>query len=233
MKLFVAATTCFVLIFSAMGVTKDDPSITVTGEAVMRVPADRAYIALYTDDTNNKAETAITESFQNIENTLKSLKSNKNTDYVVVNTGVSPIYGKSKADTSYLGAHCIRISCSPEDEDVFKLIDDATKTDLQISPSAPVRGSLPFSPIIYAVEDYADAEADLETQAMEDAKKRAKTLAERADKALGEIISIQTDLIPAAGRSLDLPTPYISNNRTGVMMRQTITASYQLLPKAE
>jgi len=54
--------------------------------------------------------------------------------------------------------------------------------------------------------------------------------AQKAGKTLGEIISIQINLIPASGRNLDLPTPYICDTRTGVMMVQTVTVSYQLLP---
>ncbi len=234
MKRVLFLAVCFSLVLPVFGATKDDPSVTVTGEAAMRVPADRAYIVLYSQEEDNNAETAISESYENVERAMAAAKrkSTKKISYVVVNTGIAEVMASVQVDsgTEYLGAHCIRVSCSPDDEDIFALIDDATKVYISITPHASVSSSLPFSPIIYAVEDYAKAEETLENQALADAKARAEKLAQKAGKTLGEILSIQSGLIPAEGRDLDLPTPYISGNRTGVMMYQTVTVSYQLIP---
>jgi uncharacterized protein YggE len=217
-----------------MGATKDDPSITVTGEAKKRVPADRAYVIIYSQEQNSSAENAISGSLKNAESAFSDVKrkSDFKVSYEIVTSGLSLVAAGAQAASGYeyLGAHCIRISCPPEDEDVYSLIDDAVGTDTEITPVSTVSSALPYSPVIYAVEDYQEIEEKLETQALADAKARAEKLAQRAGKTLGDIISVQMGLIPASGRDLDLPTPYISNNYTGVMMVQTVTVSYQLLP---
>ena len=87
--------------------------------------------------------------------------------------------------------------------------------------------------MIYAVEDYEDEEEKLEQQALDDARRRAEVLAAKAGKTLGDVLSIQTSLISAKGRELDLPTPYISDDLNGVMMYKTVTVSYQLLSGEE
>ena len=174
----------FLMVISVSGATQDDPSITVTGEAAMRVPADRAYIVLYSQEKDNSAEAAISESYENVERAMAAAKrkSTKKISYVVVNTGMAEVMTSVQAESGYeyLGAHSIRVSCSPEDEDLFALMDDATKVYVSITPHSSVGSSLPFSPIIYAVEDYAKAEETLENQALADAKARAEKLAQKA-----------------------------------------------------
>lgn len=234
MKKLLFFAVCCLLGFSVFAATKDDPSITVTGEVALRVPADRAYIILYTSERDNNADAAIQDSLQSVEKTMDVVqrKHGKKTTYEVINTGLDLVLAGAQEDSGdeYVAAHCIRINSSPDDEDVFALIDDATREYAAIKPASTVSSGLPFSPIIYAVEKYEQAEADLENQALANAKARAEKQAQTVGKTLGEMISLQISLIPAAGRGLDLPTPYISNNRTGVMMVQTVTVSYQLLP---
>jgi len=227
---------CCLLSLSAAAATKDDPSITVTGEAKMRVPADQAYILLYTFDQDNSSSSAIRESFQDVEKMMETIKRKVSSKikYEIVNTGIKMVLlpGSSAGQTEkeFGNGYCIRVSCDSDEEEIFNLIDYATKVYAEIVPQIPISTGMPFSPIIYAVEDYQEKEEGLEKNALADAKIRAEKLAGNAGKTLGEIISIQTNLIPAAGRGLDLPTPYISETCTGVMMRQTITVSYQLLP---
>ena len=72
MKRFLFLAVYFSLVFSVSGATKDDPSVTVTGEAALRVPADRAYILLYTYDQDNSSETVIKESLQDVEKVMTS-----------------------------------------------------------------------------------------------------------------------------------------------------------------
>jgi len=174
---FIAA--CCLLSLSAAAATKDDPSITVTGEAKMRVPADQAYIILYTEESDNNVETAIRESLQEVEKVMETVKrkgSNK-IKYEVVNTGIGQVKSGAQEESGYeyVASHCIRINCSPDDEDIFTLIDDATREYATIKPLAIIATGLPFSPLIYAVEEYATVEETLETQALTDAKVRAES----------------------------------------------------------
>lgn len=214
----------------ATSATRDDPSITVTGEASMRVPADRTYVFFYSSEQAKSARSATKQSFQNVESTVDTAKRKlgRKTKHEIVNSGIKQ---DGTDDVEYIGEHCIRIDCEPEDEAIYELIDDVGSTHMLIQPSGSLKTGLPFAPIIYAVEEYKKTEDMLEEKALADARVRAEQLAKRAGKTVGEILSIQTGLIPARGRGLDLPTPYISDNRTGVMMRQTITVTYQLLPQ--
>jgi uncharacterized protein YggE len=227
-KLFSILYCLPLLAFSA---TRDDPSVTVTGEASMRAPADRAYILFYSNEQAKSTRSAMKQSLQNVENTMETVKRKfgRKTEYDIVNSGIQQV---GTDGDEYSGEHCIRVGCEPEDEELWDLIDDGSGMYMLIQPSQSISTGLPFSPIIYAVEDYKKTEDMLEEKALADARVRAEQLAKRTGKTVGEILSIQTGLIPGAGRGLDLPTPYISDNHNGVMMRQTITVTYQLLPPA-
>jgi len=213
----------------AFSATRDDPSVTVTGEASMRLPADRVYILFYSSEEAKSARSAMKQSNQNVESTIDAIKRKfgRKTGYEMVNTGVLQF---GEEGDEYKGEHCIWVGCDPDEEAIWDMIDDGSNMYMLIKPSEAIKTGLPFSPIIYAVENYKETEDMLEEKALADAKVRAEQLAKRTGKTLGEILSVQTGLIPAAGRGLDLPTPYISNNQAGVMMHKTITVSYQLLP---
>jgi uncharacterized protein YggE len=242
MKKNVLLTLICLLGFSAPGATKDDPSITVNVEEKMLVEPDRAYLLIYSKETDSRSENAIEKSLENIEKVMDAIrrKNSAKISYDILNNGITridytiPRDGKTGYD--YIGMHCVRINCSPKDEKLFPILDDANTSDLDkedevtINKMNGINSGLPFSPIIYAVEDYQAAEDQLEAKALAAAKVRAEKLAKKAGKTIGDIISIELGLISARGRGLDLPTPYISDNRNGVMMVQSATVTYQLLP---
>lgn len=222
---------CFFIIsltfvVSAAVVTKDDPSVTVVGEAKVRATADRVYLVLHVEEDDNVPDSALEQARKDLERTLNAI------DRRNVNVSGKKMLNsiiRQDGENSYTAAHSIRISCSPKGDNVFQVINDAGTSYVSLSPPPGMENLLPFMPLIYAVEEYQEIEDELEQEAFEDARARAEKLAQRANKKIGELISIQAGLIPAAGRNLDLPTPYISDNSTGVMMVQTVSASWQLL----
>lgn len=216
---------------SAFGATKDDPSITVTVEVQKLVEPDRAYLLIYSNDDNSRSQVAQQMSLKKIEKAVADIqrKHGKKINYEILNSAVSRI--EQEAGYEFVFTHCVRFDCPPDAEKLFPILDDGNDSgDTSITPSKSIATGLPYSPIIYAVEDYEKVEDLLETEVLAAAKVRAEKLAQKAGKTIGEIISIDLKLIEAKGRGLDLPTPYISNSESGVIMVQTATVSYQLLP---
>lgn len=235
MKAYIPLTVCCLLGASVCGATKDDPSITVEGEAKQMVEPDRAYLVLYSVERDNSPETVMEESLENVEKAMETLKKKYSSKLKaeIVNTGLAYVKtdgGEAEKNYEFQGAHCFWVGCKPDDETVFSMIYDATKVYTTISPPGSVEGSLPFSPVIYAVEKYEAIEAGLEKKALENAKARAALVAEENGMKLGEILSIQRDLISAAGRNRNFPTPHISGSPDGVLMVASATVTYQLLP---
>ena len=217
---------------SAGAATKDDPSVKVKVEVKKLVEPDRAYLLIYSNDENSRSEVAIDQSLKKINKAINDVqrKHGKKTKYKILNSTIKRI--KTEASYLFIATHCVRFDCPIDAEKLFPLLDDANDSDdTSINPRIQINSGLPFSPIIYAVEEYEEIEDQLETEALAAAKKRAENIAQKAGKTVGEIISVELELIDAKGRGLDLPTPYISNNSTGVMMVQEATVTYQLLPE--
>jgi uncharacterized protein YggE len=231
MKKNILLTLICLLGFSALGATKDDPSITVTVEEKMLVEPDRAYLLIYSNDENSRSQVAVEQSLKKIEKAVEDVqrKNGKKISYKLLNSGVSR--KEQDAGYTYIVTHCVRINCPAEADKLFPILDDANDSDdTSITQMGGINSGLPYSPIIYAVEDYQTAEDQLETKVLAAAKVRAEKLAKKAGKTIGDIISIELGLIKARGRDLDLPTPYISDNQNGVIMVQSATVAFQLLP---
>ncbi|HKL21492.1 MAG TPA: SIMPL domain-containing protein [Tichowtungia sp.] len=231
MKTYLLISLACLLSLSAAGATKDDPSITVTVEVQKLVEPDRAYLLIYSNDENSRSEVAQEQSLKKIEKAIEDIqrKHSRKTDYKILNKSITRI--EQEAGYVYIAVHCVRFDCPPEAEKLFPMLDDANDSDdTSISPVRGISSGLPYSPLIYAVEDYEKAVEQLEANALAAARARAEKLAAKAGKTIGEVLSINLELIDAEGRGLDLPTPYISNRSSGVMMVQTATVSYQLLP---
>ena len=77
MKKVMIQAVCMLIAVQAFGATKDDPSITVTGEAKMRVPADQAYIVIHIDESDNLAMSASKQAFEDMDRVLEGVDKKK------------------------------------------------------------------------------------------------------------------------------------------------------------
>lgn len=116
---------------SVFGATRDDPSITATGEAAIRVPADRAYLVFNTLEDDNIAKSMMEQAFQDMDRVIDTIyRRNKN--------GIQDVRLDSTieqaTDGEFVGPLSVRVSCKPKDEVIF---------DIRLEPS--VEGSIIFA----------------------------------------------------------------------------------------
>jgi hypothetical protein len=232
------ASLCL-LAFTSFAASREDPAITVAVEARVLVEPDRVYLLVYSKATDTRAEAAMEKALNRIKKAVEDIqrKHGRKISYDIVNSGIERV--DDKTECKYIGMYCVRLNCPADDEKIFSIVDDAREYDVNdenevsVMPPRGISSGLPFSPIIYAVEDHKAAEDRLETEVLAVAKARAENIAKKEGKKLGEILSVELGLIESKGRNLDLPTPYISDNRNGVIMAQPATVSYQLLSAEE
>jgi uncharacterized protein YggE len=221
-----------------------EPATTVSGKAEKKVKPDIAYVTLYAQvdgilmvDAVKKADAKVGEIISAINTQTNIVK-----DITVIDIALG------EKQSRYMGmeqkeeaarpqiTRRIRISCGPTTEGIYELIDRAIRAGALLqTPSMSSYSDDIRSVVIYGLENSAAAVDSVRQSAMDDAKVKAKQLADLAGKKVGGVVTVGSSgsssfgsSVRIMGRTADFPTEYVGANSEAISISQTVSVTFEL-----